>query len=1133
MKLDAYTRRAYRSKGSAYGSSQRRLWPNGVGPDLPISNPNSWVFGQAQARIISKGNAFGQAQADIKQTYNAFGQSQADIKQTYNSFGQAQAYIVLTLNAFGQAQGSILNAVGNGYGQAQADILQTYQAYGQAQSDIKATTYVFGQAQADVKAISRGFGQAKADILATSRKFGQAQGKIIFKQNAYGQSAGQIKLIVYVSGQSAAQILNPIGRAYAQAQAAINGEFYPIGEVLRDTFTRIESAGSLGTPDIGPAYTSAVSLTEYNNTIVDGSTAIISGADPLDYLEAESLINEKDVVAQVDFLPANDSASQTPIRMWVRARQRPLTVGLYVGFEARVSRSQTTDLWTLTVQNWKTYDTSLQQSVTVDVDVDTWYTLKVVVQGSDKGAAKLWKRDDPEPSDWTLRYTQVSSEDIMEGHGGVVIYSDIGITASQVSKIDNLNAYHIVTPTTRSYGQARAVIYYPSQSGQAQALISATRNKFGLARAYIRFRGQFGQAAAYIAQDKVFGQALGMIERVESANGQAAAVVIYHRRHLGQAQASIKARPYGFGQAQAFIEDHMRHGQAQAFIRNPRQFGQAQGFIAKSIGYGQAQATIIGRPINTGQARAKVLSSGQLAGYQIVDQLPDAFTYNLSGVDTVIFGDLTDYAWDDTDPDPVNSGDNPPDGSWEDTYYDDLPGVDVAPNGWFKFTLDGTYTVTMTTDEFIDSFDHDTILGLYTGDSGPGNWTALDSSDDDDTSERESTITHQLSVGTYIVQVGFFTPLATPLTVNIHFTATPVPQFSGRGYGQALAKIKRITRAHGLAKAMITRKQGYGQAQGRVDTAEIQRFGQAQAAIVLAPNTYMPTGLAAALIVKGAGYGQTQARIYAFGQQVYGQAQARILASVTYYQFAQAQAIIRGPGFGQAQALITGEKYLVRFNNYDLPGWAQSESYDSIAILTNDRVSYVDSSFAEYVGLTNKIISLRMKVAGSTYRDVKDQVQTAATMVRSGAGFKKLYVQHTNKYYLVLTKSIKMEKSVDKSMRMLEYTVDWEAKPWLFGEEAHTISGTGAIATTGRTFANGGWTPATIRVTGTNVTISGYTDNDFTGFISISGAVTDLTINTETDHTGNYNLYVGPGVTNFTVVGATSLIVTWQDRWYL
>jgi hypothetical protein len=237
---------------------------------------------------------------------------------------------------------------------------------------------------------------------------------------------------------------------------------------------------------------------------------------------------------------------------------------------------------------------------------------------------------------------------------------------------------------------------------------------------------------------------------------------------------------------------------------------------------------------------------------------------------------------------------------------------------------------------------------------------------------------------------------------------------------------------------------------------------------------------------------------------------------------------------------------LVRYNNHTLPGYAQFESYDSIESIVNDRVTYKDASFTEYVGLTNKVISLRMKALGSTYREVKDQAQDAATMIRSGKGFKKLYIQRTDRYYEAITKSISIDQSVSNSMRMLDYELEFEAKPWLLSETTHTISGTGLISTTGRTFSNGGWSPATIVVTGTNITISGYTSTQFTGFLSVSGAVNDLRINTEAYtatindenknalmYTPNYEIYVGPGETFFQINGALSVIVTWKDRWYL
>ena len=119
----------------------------------------------------------------------------------------------------------------------------------------------------------------------------------------------------------------------------------------------------------------------------------------------------------------------------------------------------------------------------------------------------------------------------------------------------------------------------------------------------------------------------------------------------------------------------------------------------------------------------------------------------------------------------------------------------------------------------------------------------------------------------------------------------------------------------------------------------------------------------------------------------------------------------------------------------------------------------------------------------------------------------------------------------------------------MYKRQVYTVSGTGTVTTdsTGRTFANGGWTPAKLVLSGTNITVSGYTDmGDFTGFVSVSGTVSSLEIDAVTytaELSGvNYNsgmknpdyaIYVGPGKTTFVITGASSCRIEWHDRWYL
>lgn len=248
--------------------------------------------------------------------------------------------------------------------------------------------------------------------------------------------------------------------------------------------------------------------------------------------------------------------------------------------------------------------------------------------------------------------------------------------------------------------------------------------------------------------------------------------------------------------------------------------------------------------------------------------------------------------------------------------------------------------------------------------------------------------------------------------------------------------------------------------------------------------------------------------------------------------------------------------YLAKYNTYTLPGYVQNESFDSVMRTAEHYASYADGSESEYLGLQNKMLSLTLKVWEDDYATCKQKVQQAATVLRSKrSGFAKLYLQFDDRYYLAMTPTIKMDKTAGTSVKLLEYQAEFECKPWLISDDTYTVSGsalnggTQTFSTVGRTIDDGGWTYATVNLSGTNVTVSGYTAaGDFAGFISVSGVLNNLTIDSEafTATTSNgtvnrnsymksldYRMYVGPEVTYFTVTGAQKCEVIYQKRWYI
>lgn len=417
----------------------------------------------------------------------------------------------------------------------------------------------------------------------------------------------------------------------------------------------------------------------------------------------------------------------------------------------------------------------------------------------------------------------------------------------------------------------------------------------------------------------------------------------------------------------------------------------------------------------------------------------------------------------------------------------------------------------------------------------------------------------------------------------VEFVAATVRNYNV--HGQANAWIEQTYNGFGQAQAYIGHFV-HGQAQAKINSFDVNAHGQAQAQIKLTGNIVhaqvqayirprVGFGLARARINRTYvdAHGQAQALISIRKTNVYGQAQAMIryqrqgyaqaAAMIGFFAHAQAQARIISfavPKHGQAMGYIKAninvppdgpsslhQSYLVRYNGHDLPGYAQSESYTDAMNIVDHFPAMADFSLAQYTGLQNKLITLDMLLWEPDYNAIKNRLSYVGTILHSAKGFTRLYIQHRDSYFLAITSNVSTSPHASRMNRLLVYTVEFEAKPWVISEALYEVSGVGVVETTGRTLYDGTWTPTRLIVSGTDVTITGV--NEFgvsTGSIITSGVSYNLIIDTEqvtatmaginrNDLIVNkdFYLYVGPGKTYFTITGADSCIIQYNNRWLL
>lgn len=1010
-----------------------------------------------------------QSASDYAITVAAFTQSDTI---SLRGYGQAQAFI-RGIYGHGQAQSKI-NAFGvKGYGQSQADIKQTYNAFGQSSANIKQIYQGYGQSQARITNIYQVYGQAQACIKGNA--FGQAQADIKQIYQGYAQSQSDITQIYFGFGQSQAKITSTY-QNYGQSQADIKQNYNGFGQANSDILA-IGYGFAQAQADIEQSYQS--------------------------YGQCQAII------AAHDFIAAYGQA-QADIKS--------------------------------TSRKFAQANSLITASTKVQSGNSAAYILKSAGYG--QAAAQIVQL-----KGWGQAQAQIKNLRIKAwGQAQALI----------VNKKKHGQAQANIKRANSGYGQAQAFISKSRGQGQANArIIKFGEQVFGQAQAYINNFGRGQAQASILATYRVFGQSNADIKSISRAYGQAQAYIRGYA--FGQAQAKILSKSNKFGQTQALITSNVKQswGQAQGFITIPGITTYLLDTFTRSRSIGTGLGTPDVGPAWAGSAEPLSVDGSKLVFDNNVTSDGDptygyAYPYsNINVVDSEFYGEFS-----------LGSTDNYVDfearyttvgfnyvyanvnslGTW---FVGSFPNSISPTSASFPLTANVMYAVKLNVTNKTAKFKIWALAG-----SEPGSWL----------------ITHTdasmpTNAGDFAMYTDNSAGLAATFNYFDNFNVYSIVVAAPQGYGQAQASIFSPT------------KLIYGQAQAKINTYNNNKHGLAMASILAGTGFNLVYAQANAYILGPQGFGQAQATI--FNPWALGQAAARITQNV--HKVAQAQAYIKGYYFGQAQAMITRSNngygqaaakiavriiksgqaqasiattypvgqaqarisragvtnpdgtsnpeasYLVMFNGYELPGYAQEESIDSVERVKTFQNPYRDISFSEYQGLENKNVSLRMLVVGENYLDCKNQIELAGTLVRSKKDFTSLYIQYEDRYYVALTKSIKMGAST-ANIRTAEYTVDFECKPWLISNTTKTVSGT---STVGRTLDDGGWTPATVRFTGTNVTVSGYTETgDFTGFISVSGTVTDYTYPYE-------ELYIGPGVTHFGITGATDYVITYNDRWYL
>lgn len=1034
-------------------------------------------YSQAQARIIS----FGVNQSAQAQTFIAF-RVGSGLAQAYTLHFTAE---LGTANSFGGNITPALDYQPATFQLAQAQghiIVRNINGYGQTLAFIDKSKGL-GQAQADIKQIYRIFAQAQARLYSFNfPQFGQAQTQI--GSWNYGQAQAYLPGIAFDAATfstSSSFTHTPIGT--------------PRGIVLLATGP--SSGGGISSVTYG-----GVSLTVVRQDAL-GSTALSQSG--------------------IWFLGSNIPTGPQTVALSGISGYSEWTVISFTAvrdIKVRDSNGDAQPFGAGVVSRTLSYAGLLSQAVIAGAPHNSGSAIT--------GETQLAAGGHFNGAYWHGYQTVPSQSDFAAGlnvGGSVYCYTVAAFTQAEIS---TLSAYSqaqakIKVFGVNQYAQAQAYVGH-FQFAQAQADILATSNKFGQALAYI---GHFqpAQAQAMIVQTyQSYAQAQTYIGHFKSGQAQARIIAfgvnqfaqanafINAKLVFAQAQADIKQTYRGFAQANALIGTQV-FAQAQAKMNSfdYPQFGQANADIVTTYQkYGQAKAWII-PPTVIANAQADIKQTYRAYSNAKAWIIPPTVIAQ-ANARIIVFG-RNDFAQANADIKAISF---------------------VSANAKAQIHKSAGYGLAQA--------------DILTSRNWARGQAKAYINNKNVWGQAEAFISKSKGLGQ--AQADIKVKAYGWAQANAHIKQT---KFSG--LAQATADIKQTYQYYGSAQALIDDRFGLGQASVVILRTE-NSYAQALARI---KQTYVPLAQAQSMIhIRYYVNAQAQARIHVRYNQS-GQAQAYI----NHFKWAQAQARILAfnvPRVGLAQGYILANiyvppitpssdyhTYLVRYNDYDLPGYAQEESYASIMSVNTYVAAYRDFSLAEYIGLQNKSIDLRMRAWEPTYLQVKEKILRAATMLRSSKGFAKLYIQKPDAYMLALVQKISIQKDVTQSNRILDYIVSFEAKPWIISNETFEFSGTFSIITTGRTLDDGGWTPTILTVSGTNVVISGLTEyGQDTGTIEISGTCTNLVIDTEqftaTENgvnknsivvTKNYALYVGPGETTFTITGATSCTIQYQNRWNL